>query len=309
MKAARVKHEARATSGDPVSKWEAAAWALEGRIEPLRAPFHVLAGEALDVARFCRRNWSPIAGYKGQTVRPGLSSAVGNGTFTEAIADEIIQLQAAFQAAQTRYRLLITGVDTQPMECAQFILGELRSTLEWLFHDAEIHHSAAQLAALDAAHHGALSQDAVAAALFDYAELADRHRQAIAGLGGFEKPLIEEARALGNELRELSAGPAAPADPPDEVRALEFRNRLGMLLYDRMQRVRAAARFVFRHQPDLVRQVTSVYARRQRAAHRSQQRGTATEPTQASIEGMPPSPRAGSSRSSRANTFIRIAPS
>ena len=110
-----------------------------------------------------------------------------------------------------------------------------------------------QLEALKTAHEGARSQDAVAAALFDYAELSDRHRKEIDGRGGFEAPLIDEARTLGALLRELSAASL----PAEGVQALELRNRLGTLLHDRMQRVRSAARFVFRREPALIRQVTS----------------------------------------------------
>ena len=40
------------------------------------------------------------------------------------------------------------------------------------------------------------------------------------------------------------------------------------MLYDRMQRVRSAARFVFRNHPDIVRQATSTYQRSRRARHR-----------------------------------------
>jgi hypothetical protein len=252
----------------PATDWVAAAWALSGPVETLRFPFATLSGEAIDVARFCQRNWDPTFGKNQQTIRPGLKSAVGNGTFTDGIANEIIEITTALQAAQSRYRLLVDGPGSAPMERAQFVLGELRSTLEWLFDDGKLDEADAQLEALSAEHDSAVSQDAVAAALFDYAELASRHRAQLAGLGGFDVTLIDEAPALGTQIRELSAGPATEVAPPEDLQALELRNRLGMLLYDRMQRVRSAARFVFRHYPDVVRKVTSTYARRQRSALR-----------------------------------------
>lgn len=62
-------------------KWEGAAWALEETVEKLPVPFHVLAGEALDVARFCRRHWEPAQDRTGQAIHPGLESAGRNGTF------------------------------------------------------------------------------------------------------------------------------------------------------------------------------------------------------------------------------------
>jgi hypothetical protein len=56
-------------------KWESAAWALTEVVEKLPIPFHVLAGEALDVTRFCQRNWEPAQDRTGQVIRPGLKSA------------------------------------------------------------------------------------------------------------------------------------------------------------------------------------------------------------------------------------------
>lgn len=251
-------------------KWEAAAWALPEAVEKLPIPFHVLAGEALDVTRFCQRNWEPAVDRTGQITRPGLKTAVGNGTFNEAIARELLELHDVLQAAQTSYLLLATGPAGAPMERAQFLLTELRGVLEWYFDDGGENAGDAQLERLIEEHDGALSQDAVAAALFDFAELAGRHRDAINELGGFDAALIDEATAVARELRERSAGPAAIEPLPVQRQALELRNRLGSLLYDRMQRVRAAARFVFRRHAALVREVTSAYARRQRAAYRAQ---------------------------------------
>jgi hypothetical protein len=251
-------------------KWESAAWALKETVEKLPIPFHVLAGEALDVTRFCQRNWEPAQDRTGQVIRPGLKSAVRNGTFNENIATELLELHDVLQAAQTRYQLLVSGPGAAPMERAQFVLSELRSTLEWYFDDNVEDEADAQLEQLIAAHDTAFSHDAVAAALFDFAALAEKHREAIAGLGGFDVALLDEAPTLAFALRERSAGPATIGPAPAENEALELRNRLGVLLYNRMQQVRQAARFVFRGHQALTREVTSAYARRQRAAHRAQ---------------------------------------
>ena len=50
--------------------------------------------------------------------------------------------------------------------------------------------------------------------------------------------------------------------------AIALRNRLMTLLFDRMIRVRSAARFVFRGRPEIIREATSAYERRRRAAGR-----------------------------------------
>jgi hypothetical protein len=181
-----------------------------------------------------------------------------------------LELHDVLQAAQTRYQLLVSGPGAAPMERAQFVLSELRSTLEWYFDDNVKDEADAQLERLIESHDGAFSHDAVAAALFDFAALAEKHREAIAGLGGFDVALLDEAPTLALALRERSAGPAAVGPAPAENEALELRNRLGTLLYNRMQQVRLAARFVFRGHQAITREVTSAYARRQRAAHRAQ---------------------------------------
>jgi hypothetical protein len=210
-------------------RWEAAAWALPASVDKLPVPFHVLAGEALDVTRFCQRNWEPVLDRSGQVTRPGLKSAVGNGTFADNIVKELLELHDVLQAAQTSYQLLVSGPTGAPVERAQFLLGELRSVLEWFFDDGREDVADAQLDRLIETHDGAFSQDAVAAALFDFAELANRHRDAIAGLGGFDAELIDDATKVAMELRERSAGPAADEPLPAESQALELRNRLGSL--------------------------------------------------------------------------------
>lgn len=60
--------------------------------------------------------------------------------------------------------------------------------------------------------------------------------------------------------------------------ALALRNKLMGLLVTRMSAVRAAARFVFRGQPEIVREVTSDYERRRRAAGRRTKEKSAAAP-------------------------------
>jgi hypothetical protein len=66
--------------------------------------------------------------------------------------------------------------------------------------------------------------------------------------------------------------------------ALDTRNRLATLLYERIQLVRTAARFVYRKQPDVVRTVTSAYRRKRvadyrRAMKHATEQAPTTEPT------------------------------
>jgi hypothetical protein len=106
----------------------------------------------------------------------------------------------------------------------------------------------------------------LAGALDDYAHLAERYRDALDGLGGFSAAQIDESREVAAELR---GRPAQVMVLSAEARqALDRRNKLAAVLLDRMSLVRAAARFVFRSAPEIVREATSTYERRKRAASR-----------------------------------------
>jgi hypothetical protein len=251
-----------------IKKWNEKAWSLSSFSDVFSVPFHIILAEAVDVARFAQRNWEPGKSPAGLETRPGLGSAAGSGAFQAETVSELLELVDALQQAQTNYRLLVSGSRAAPMERATFVLTEIRSTLEWCFDDGQETDEDGQLENLAREHEGALSQDALAAALFDYAELGSRVEEKIAGLGGFDVALLDEARALASRLREQSAGPAAPHPRPAEREALELRNRLATLLQERVARVRAAARFVFRRHPELIKEVGSAYARRRRAANR-----------------------------------------
>jgi hypothetical protein len=149
----------------------------------------------------------------------------------------------------------------------RFVLGEMTSALEWLFDDGVVDDRDAQLARVADAHRDdPESADALAGALDDYAALAAQHQKELQGLGGFDTALIDEATHVATSLRQTPSTPQAPS--PETRRALAFRNRLLTLLDARVNKVRAAARFVFRHYPDIVREATSVYERRRRAAAR-----------------------------------------
>jgi hypothetical protein len=158
------------------------------------------------------------------------------------------------------------------VERATFLLGELQDALTYLFDDDVEDDNDARLAVLNGTHSGAMSQDALAAALDDYAALAERNRDALDGLGGFDAVLIDEARLVADALRNQSARKLGGTNVSAQKTALDFRNRIATLLCARMNRVRTAARFAFRYDPDLVRKVTSAYQRKRRAeARRSKQ--------------------------------------
>ncbi len=178
--------------------------------------------------------------------------------------EEILSLREAVSQAQAQYFLTFEQ-SVNPMERGDFLLDEMTATLEYLLDDGIEDEKDAQLDRIDAAHaDDPESFDALASALDDYAAFADVHRKAMDGLGGFDAGHIDEARKVAAELR---ARPSVGATVSEASRAaLALRNKLVVLLMTRMTAVRAAARFVFRGQPEIVREVTSEYERRRRAA-------------------------------------------
>ena len=250
-----------------LQKWEPLAWELPAVSSRVSVPFHVLVGEAVDVARFFSTYYETQPAVPGTAARPGLEQAVIGGLFRPELGQEILELQEAMQAAQTRYLLTVATSDS-PRERAEFVLGELVAGLEYLFDDGADDQEDQRLERLASVHSSPTSQDALAAALDDYAGLATIHRERLAQLGAFDVRLVEEAGVLASALRDVSANKLAGVSTDAQKQALELRNRLASMLYDRMQLVRAAARYVFRHDPATVRRATSAYQRQRVARYR-----------------------------------------
>lgn len=74
--------------------------------------------------------------------------------------------------------------------------------------------------------------------------------------------MVDEARELAKRLREQSANKLVGEPANLQRAALELRNRIASLLITRMNKVRSAARFAFRSDPEIVRRVTSSYERK-----------------------------------------------
>ncbi len=257
-----------------LEKWRPEALALTAPVDRLPVPIHVLTGEAVDVARVWEHHWAAQRDAAGRVVRPGFELAVhGAGRIKRELGAEILELQEALSAAHTDYMLTQAPDLQSPIERAQFVVSELHATLEFLFDDGQDDENDARLDALQETHRDSLSQDAVALALEAYAGLAQMHRDRLSGLGGFDGAMIDEATGLAKSLRERSAGKLVGEPANKQKAALDLRNRIATLLYERMGQVRSAARFVFRGDAEVVRKVTSAWQRRRRAEGR---RDTAT---------------------------------
>ncbi|WP_437962638.1 hypothetical protein WME76_46240 (plasmid) [Sorangium sp. So ce119] len=263
----------------------------------LTLPLHVLLGEAVDVAKFFEKHWKTQIDAQKRVTRLGLESAVPKDSKKGDAArlgprtgDEILSLQRATQEAHTRY-LLTVETNKSPRERGKFLLGEIWATLSFYFDDGVEDEKDQMLARIDAAHAADPdTADALASALDDYALLGEKHRDALDGLGGFKAEHLDEARAVAAELRSRPAQAEAISRQAQE--ALQLRNKLAALLVERMGLVRSAARFVFRGQPEIAREVTSAYERRKRAAARraKAQPGPAAPPSPASPSPAAPSP-------------------
>ncbi len=246
----------------PIEQWKSAAEALSPDQARISVPFHVLLGEAVDVARFFDTY------FHSTEDRAGLDTVVDEKRhLTERTGKDILSLREATHQASTAHQLAATPWAAAPLERAAFVLDEITATLEWLFDDGVEDERDAQLVNVKKAHAETPdSHDAWAAELDDYAALAGRYREEIAGRGGFDVALIDEAKALAAELRNRPATPAAPTESVASAKAL--RDRLAALLFSRMAAVRTAARFVFRNRPAIIREATSAYERRRKAARR-----------------------------------------
>jgi len=230
-------------------------------------PLHVVLGEAIDVATMLTHYWDPKTDTKGNTI-PGFSGVAPTGNLTPEVATEIRELQLATAAAHSEYLVLVQGSPVAPLDRADFVLGEIRQSLEFLFDDGKQDDADAQLEQLRIAFAHSASQDAMALALEGYAALAGKYRDGLAKLQGFDSALIDEARTLAASLRQQSAAALTHASADTQRQALALRNRLLNLLVERVKRVRRAAAYVFRNQPDIVRKFTSAFERKQRSARR-----------------------------------------
>ena len=249
--------------------WKDVAAQVKSDELPTSIPLHVVFGEAVDVAKFFAKYWATERDPVTQAIlRLGLESAAGpKSRIHAAIGDELLSLQRAAQEAQTRYVLTIDPAGAAPRERGEFLLGELTAVLEWHFDDGVEDENDEKLAALAKAHaEDPETMDALASALDDYAALADPHRAELDELGGFKAAHIDEARTVAAALRRAPQTPAAQS--PAAKAAIKLRTQVVTLLWERIRAVRAAAKFVFRDDPTLLRESTSAYERRKRAAAR-----------------------------------------
>ena len=235
----------------------------------LAVPVSVLMGESLDLAFFVAERWEPVS---GKDARPGLKVAVASGLIEETISQDIRELVMAVSHAHAQYRAVTASTLEAPVERGEFLLTEIRQCLEFLFDDGVSDEQDAELARLTETHSDVSSHDALAMSLEGFAFYANKFRDRLAALPDFEAAFIDEALVVASQLRAQSAIKLSSSAVERQTQELALRNRLVTLLLDRVSRARRAARFVFRHYPDVARQVGSAYERRRRARLRAREK-------------------------------------
>lgn len=250
-----------------ISRFEAEAAALPNSEFKPPVPLDVFLGESLDVARFAQKYWASVKDpLTGAIIRYGLDSA--GPKCPASVPQDLLDLHDGAQSAHTEFHLAVDPKSSEDLTTTgQFILREVICMLEWKFDDGVEDADDAALANLATLHEAPDTIDTLASALFDYCTLAKPHAADMDGMGGFKARLIDDGLETAKKLRLLP--PSGPANMSDDARRkLDRRNRLMLLLQKRVGLVRGAARFVFRDYPEIIRECTSKYERRKRAAAR-----------------------------------------
>lgn len=261
-------------------EWEQAQ---QKEVEPLPAPLHILCREAISVAKFFSNHWQDQKTPKG--ILPGLIRALNEKQKQEneettvhlhqKLGEEILSLKRAVDEAQTQYSLTCEArgsTGSSIVGRARFLLAEIVATVEWYFDDGVEDEKDEKLRRIKASHAKiGNSAAALARKLYDYGSLANQYRKALAAMSEFDVEYIDEALGLVEQLQSLPSS-GEPVGSPEQREALRLRNALVRLLMARVNTIRAAARFIYRGRPQVVRQVTSAHQRNKRQAARRKEK-------------------------------------
>jgi hypothetical protein len=231
-----------------------------------RVSIESLLGEAARVALLYAAYWAPRTAASGSNM-PGFSTMAPASVLHEQSGYELLELVTAIVKADADASRENEPVAASPKTRAVQVLREIKTSLEFVFDDAEHTGADEQLAALAKKFSRPRSHQELAVALEAYAALGDEHRDALGRLPVFELVVLDEAWALAGALRSR-AGELRARKLDD---ALATRNQLLALLQDRLGRIRRTARLLFRDHPEIARKFTSERertARRERRARR-----------------------------------------
>jgi len=246
-------------------KWAELARSLSTDGLTMTVPVRTVVKEAEAAARFLEKNWATISDPATKVTQRGLESA--GKRLPKTLATEIRELIPIIVAANYDYEVTVDPKSTTADSVARGreIVDEIAASLEWLFDDGVDDKNDADLAAIEAAHQDdPVTADAVALALEDYARLATPHVKELDGLGGFDPAILDEAKKVAETLRAAPVVLGFTPSPASHA-AMGIRNRYLQLLQDRVDRIRKAARFVYRDDPAVAAGAMSTYAKRRNA--------------------------------------------
>jgi len=236
------------------ARYEAAARAVDVTTRG-SLPVEVALREALAVADFIERRWEPGEDDGGRAV-PGLGSAAS--LFGREVAGEIRALHALASAEdRAAGRVRRESIAALKMR-GRALVRELDAAATCLRDLGGVAAIEAPLKRVQEARaRDGTSAEAIADALEAYAAVVGSHARALEAVGGFRAAVVGEAAAVAEALRERPAAKAAR-------RTDGLRDAYLALIAQRVGRARAAARFVFRAHPEVVREATSAWERAKR---------------------------------------------
>jgi hypothetical protein len=242
-------------------RWAKESAALDGSKNPLKIPYDVALKEAAGLAGFIRLHWEPTGDV------PGLKRV--KNRLPLSMADDLVSLVADVGKAQTELLLLVDPAVVKHGERARFVVDELESAIAFTLDD-DIHEAADdQLAQLQEFHaQDGQRSSALAQALRDYGALATTLKaRIVAADAEFDTKLLAEASTLAATLDAEAADPATGKSPAAKDATVKRNQRLALLM-QKVALVRKVGGHVYRRHPEVLREMTSAYDRRRRAAAR-----------------------------------------
>ena len=243
-------------SQEDLSPWEQEAFALEkDDILRIGMPVETFFVEADRVALAFSKYWLPVLKKK----RPGLSLV--ESTLPRDTGDEVDSLVSITRPIQTNimFEPMDTSDKKQLIERASFLISEIGQACEYILDDDTIESTDGALAEAKKRMSDGNNFATLVQALVDHSVIADGLRNRLAELGDFDLALIDEAKELVSKLSKTESRVGREAS--EEI---ELRNRLCTLISIRVNKIRRAAKYVFRKHPKIVKKFTSDYRRKKR---------------------------------------------
>ncbi len=241
---------------------EARALAPEAVKTRFNLPYKVLIDEGFETGRFAAQYYH----RDDEAGAPGFEDV--DFRIPPQLVQRVVTLSAA--ANEQRYRALFgrqAGGARGDFEEGERCLRGIKRTLEFLYDDGVETEEDEQLAALAGEHDDTASMANLSAALYDYARLGQANLDELAKVKVFDPSTLDRALELSQKLK-------VPAPKPDRAE-LDLRNRFLTLLEAEIQRIRAAAAYLWQDgHPEIYHLFTSGYRRQLRLARRRRQTGS-----------------------------------